>query len=122
MSRILIADPNKDTRSALNLLISHKLEFASTDIVEVDDVESLIRALSDSSFELLLLDVQLYGAPALETCNLLQKAYPELKIILLSVDTENGTTAKSAGVAFVHKGTSPGSVIKLLKTLLKNDQ
>lgn len=117
MPRILIADPNTASRKALSLLLAHKLGI--TDIVEAEDLETLIRALDISAYELLLLDVRLYGAPTLETCNLLQKAYPQLKILLLSVDSDNGDIAKSAGVAFIHKGAPPQSVIDVLKYLLK---
>jgi len=69
--------------------------------------------------DLLLLDWCLYGAPALETCRMLSKAYPELKIVLLSVNADDEKTARSAGAAFIHKGDSPESVIGILEPLLK---
>lgn len=120
MIRILIADPDSATRRALKLLLRRKL--GTNGIIEVGDVETLIRSLADASPDLLLLDWRLYGSPAPETCRLLQRAYPHLKIVLLSVDAEDEAAAKEAGADFIHKGASPDELIATLKPLLrKND-
>jgi DNA-binding response OmpR family regulator len=84
----------------------------------VQDVETLIRTLADSSPDLLLLDWKLYGSPAPETCRLLQKAYPDLKIVLLSVDSSDEAAARSAGADFIYKGAAPDELIAVLKPLL----
>src|SRR5512141_1856255 len=119
MIRILIADPDSATRKALSLLLHRKL--GEQGIMEVDSVETLIRALADTSPELLLLDWRLYGSPAPETCRLLQRAYPQLKIILLSVDADDATAAKEAGAAFIYKGASPDELIATLMPLLRKE-
>jgi DNA-binding NarL/FixJ family response regulator len=117
MTRILIADPDAASRKALALLLSHRL--GVSDIAEAGDAETLLRDLSESASDLLLLDWKLYGAPAPETCRLLYKAYPMLKIVLLSVNAEDEQAARSAGAAFVHKGASPETVVAVLEQLLK---
>ena len=119
MSRILIADPDSATRKALALLLRRKL--GEGEIVEVDGVETLIRTLADTAPDLLLLDWRLYGSPAPETCRLLQRAYPHLKIILLSVNAENATAAKEAGASFIYKGASPDELIATLTPLLRKE-
>lgn len=116
MIHILIADPDSTTRKALALLLQRKL--GMTDILEAGEVETLIRTLADTPPDLLLLDWRLYGSPAPETCRLLQKAYPNLKVILLSVDADDAAEAKTAGAMFVYKGASPDELIKTLKPLL----
>ena len=116
MIRILIADPDSATRKALALLLQHKLGAYS--IIDVGDVRALIRALADATPDLLLLDWMLYGSPAPETCLLLQKAYPHLSIVLLSVDANDEAAAKSAGAEFIYKGASPDELIAVLKPLL----
>lgn len=119
MNRILIADPDSATRKALILLLRRKL---GTDcIIEIGDVETLIRALADLPPDLLLLDWRLYGSPATETCRLLQKAYPEIKIVLLSVDANDATAAKEAGADFIYKGDSPDELIATLTLLLRKE-
>ena len=119
MIRILIADPDSSTRKALALLLRRKL--GEGEIIEVDGVEALIRTLADTAPDLLLLDWRLYGSPAPETCRLLQRAYPHLKIILLSVNAEDATADKEAGAAFVHKGASPDELIATLTPLLRKE-
>jgi DNA-binding NarL/FixJ family response regulator len=64
------------------------------------------------------MDWRLHGAPAPETCKLVQKAYPNLKVILLSVDANDAPVAKEAGAIFIHKGASPDELITILKPLL----
>jgi DNA-binding response OmpR family regulator len=68
-----------------------------------------------------MLDWRLYGSPAPETCRLLQKAYPYLKIVLLSVDANDAAAAKGAGAAFIHKGASPDELIATLTPLLRKN-
>ena len=119
MIRIIIADPDLAARKALTLLLRKKL--GTNGILEVDSVEMLIRALADMPPDLLLLDWRLYGSPAPETCRLLQRAYPQLKIILLSVDADDAEAAQEAGAAFVHKGASPDELIATLTPLLRKE-
>jgi DNA-binding response OmpR family regulator len=90
-------------------------------ISEVQDVETLIRALADTPPDLLMLDWRLYGSPATETCRLLRKAYPHLRIILLSVDANDATAAKEAGADFIYKGASPDELIATLTPLLRKE-
>ena len=120
MIRIIIADPDPATRKALTLLLRRKL--GTDGIVEVGDVETLIRALANATPDLLLLDWRLYGSPAIDTCRLLQKAYPLLKIVLLSVDANDEAAAKMAGADFIYKGASPDELIATLSLLLSKDQ
>jgi DNA-binding NarL/FixJ family response regulator len=87
----------------------------------VGDVESLIRHLADDPPDLLLLDWRLYGSPAPETCVLLQKAYPHLTIVLLSVDAADADVAKRAGALFVHKAAPPDEVIETLRPLFRTE-
>jgi DNA-binding response OmpR family regulator len=119
MIRIIIADPDSATRKALTILLRRKLGI--NEMIEVDGVETLIRTLADAPPDLLLLDWKLYGSPAPETCRLLQRAYPRLKIILLSVDADDAVAAREAGAAFVHKGASPDELLATLAPLLRKE-
>lgn len=119
MIRILIADPDSATRKALILLLQRKM--GTNCIIEVKDVETLIRSLANTPPDLLMLDWRLYGSPATETCRLLRKAYPHLKIVLLSVDADDAAAAKEAGADFIHKGASPDELIATLAPLLRTN-
>ena len=119
MIRIIIAAPDPATRKALILLLRRRM--GTNGIVEVSDVETLIRTLAEGSPELLLLDWRLYGSPAPETCRLLRKAYPRLNIVLLSVDADDEAAAREAGADFIHKGAPPEELIATLTPLLRTD-
>jgi DNA-binding response OmpR family regulator len=119
MIRILIADPDSATRKALTLLLRSKM--GNHGIIDVGDVETLIRTLAGNSPDLLLLDWRLYGSPAPDTCRLLQKAYPRLKIILLSVNVDDEGAAKEVGADFIYKGAPPNELIAVLTRLLPKD-
>ena len=119
MIHILVADPDSSTRKALILLLQRKL--GTNGIIEVKDVEALIRSLADTPPDLLLLDWRLYGSPPTDTCRLLRKAYPHLQIVLLSVDANDATAAEEAGAGFIHKGASPDQLIATLMPLLRKE-
>jgi DNA-binding NarL/FixJ family response regulator len=114
-----IADPDPVTRKALLLLLRCKL--GVNDILEIEDVEMLIRTLADTPPEVLVLDWHLHGAPAPETCRLLRKAYPQLNVVLLSLDAGDALPAKEAGAIFIHKGASPDELIATLTPLLRKE-
>lgn len=119
MIHILIADADPATRKSLSLLLRRKL--CMNDIYEAADVGSLIRALENTPPGLLLLDPKLYGSPPLETCRLIQKALPDLKIVLLGLDANDEEIARRAGAEFIHKGASPETIISKLISLLYKD-
>ncbi len=115
MIRVLIADPDPRTRKALANLLRRKL--GVSDIEEAGDVEALIQTLGQRPPDLLLLDWGLPGSPAPETSRLLQKAYENLNIVLLSVDAEDADAAKCAGADFIYKGASPEELLRTLERL-----
>lgn len=119
MIRILIADPDSASRKALILLLQRKL--GTNCITEINDVETLIRTLADAPPDVLLLDWRLYGSPAPEICRLLRKAFPQLEIVLLSVDANDASAAKAAGANFIYKGAPPDELIATLTPLLRKE-
>lgn len=120
MPSILIADPDSASRSALTLLLKRRLGIDH--ISEAGDAETLIRLLADQPPDILLLDWRMYGAPAPETCRLLLKAYPKMKIVLLSLDADNGFSALESGAIFIHKGASPDDLLAALESMLADAQ
>jgi DNA-binding NarL/FixJ family response regulator len=117
MNPILIADPDSASRKALALILKHR--FGVSQICEVGEVEMLIRSLAEYQPELLLLDRSLCGASAPEACILLRKAYPTLKIVLLSADANDAEAAHMADVCFFHKGAKPEQLIDTLSSLME---
>lgn len=120
MFNIFIADPDAVTRKALILLLRCKLGIDN--IVEIEDVVTFIRTLAVTPPDLLILDWGFHGLPAAETCRLLRKAYPQLRVVLLSLDSGDALAAGEAGAVFIYKGASPDELIATLTPLLRIEQ
>lgn len=119
MIHILIANPDPAMSKALSLLLQR--EMSHIVITEAWDVAEMIRALAETPPDVLLLDWNLYGSPAPETCRLLQKAYPHLKLVLLSARESDQLAARAVGAGFVYKGAAPEELIASLHALLADD-
>jgi two-component system invasion response regulator UvrY len=116
MKRVLIADPDPAFRKALALLIARRLDIQHID--EAADTGTLIQKLSDKCPDLLLLNWSIHGVPGLETCVLLRNTYPELYIVLLSLNPEDAEAAHEAGAEFICKNASPEGTLAVLKSVL----
>jgi len=113
--RILIADPDPLSRRAFRLLLKRKLDVC--EISEAEDMEVLIQLLAETPPDLLLLDWKLDCSPAPQTSILLHKAFPEMKMILLSLNPDDAEPARAVGAEFVHKGASPDHLLSVLRSL-----
>jgi hypothetical protein len=49
---------------------------------------------------------------------LLRNTYPDLKIVLLSLNPEDATVAHAAGTEFIRKSASPEETLAVLKPIL----
>jgi two-component system, NarL family, invasion response regulator UvrY len=116
MKRVLIADPDPAFRKALSLLIARRLDIQHID--EAADTGSLIQKLSDKCPDLLLLNWSIHGAPGPETCVLLRNTYPDLNIVLLSLNPEDEEAAHAAGAEFICKSASPEETLTVLNAVL----
>jgi len=116
MKRIIIADPDPAFRKALALLISRKLDIRLID--EAADTGTLIQKLADTQPDLLLLNWSIHGVPGPETCILLRNTYPNLKVILLSLNPEDAETARCAGAGFICKSASPEETLEVLRSYI----
>jgi DNA-binding NarL/FixJ family response regulator len=117
MKRVLIADPDAAFRKALALLIAQKLDIRHID--EAADAGALIQKVADIRPDLLLLSWSLHGVPGPETCILLLNTYPDLKVILLSLDPGDAPAAHLAGAEFICKSSPPGETLKVLQEVME---
>ncbi len=115
MIRILIADSDPRTRQALALLLERKLGVHSAG--EAWDRASLERQLAVNVPDLLLLDCYLPGLPIPEIAALLGRS-AGARLILMSVNADDITTAQMLNAAFIYKGALPEEVLATLNTLI----
>ncbi len=116
MTRILIADPDSAFRKALALLIARRLDVRQID--EAADTGTLIQKLADNRPDLLLLNWSIHGAPGPEICVLLRNTYPDLKVVLLSLNPEDAAAARAAGAEFICKSAFPEETLAVLGSIL----
>jgi DNA-binding NarL/FixJ family response regulator len=120
MERILIADPDPAFRKALALLISRRLDIRFID--EAADTGTLIQKLADTRPDVLLLNWSIHGVPGPETCILLRNTYPDLKVILLSLNPEDAEAAHAAGAGFMCKCAPPEEALVVLRSILSKGE
>lgn len=113
MTHILIADPDPAACRALSLLLQCKV--GAEKVCEVTDIENLDRQLLDCAPDILLLAHNLDGSPAPQVCQRLMSAYPDLKIILTSINPDDILLAKAHRCGFIYKGGSADYVLATIQ-------
>ncbi len=116
MPCVLIADPDPAFRKAFALLITHRLGIRFVD--EAADTGTLIQKLADTRPDLLLLNWSIHETPGPEICILIRNTYPDLKVILLSLNPEDAAAARRVGAGFICKSASPDETLAELKAIL----
>ena len=124
MQRVLLADADLSVRSALALLLKHKL--GVTDIREVGEVRSLEEAMDSFKPDLLLLDEDLPGFDIrglrghLSQFGFSQYGRP-CAVVVMSMQAENEQRALACGAdAFLYKRASGDYVLKVLNRYIRN--
>jgi two-component system response regulator DesR len=114
--RIVIADRQVATRSALSMLLAPE---TAIDIVgEAGDKQQLISTVEATQPDVVLLDWELAGSTTVDLLAELRALPLSFKIIALSGRPEAQRAALSAGVeGFVSKGESPTRLLTVLRAI-----
>ncbi|MFO7698834.1 MAG: response regulator transcription factor [Anaerolineae bacterium] len=100
--RILIADSQPKVRRALRVLLE---QAGQAQVVgEAADVPGLLAQIESTVADLVLLDARLPGLAMVELLQVLRRACPGVRVVVLSTRPEVGPAALAAGAdAFVSK-------------------
>ena len=109
--RILLADDNRDSRSALALLLETRL--GATIVGEPTTMESLLERVASLHPDVVLLDWELPGKPEADRIVVLRSVDPDLQIIIVSARPESALQACIAD-AFVYKTDPPEHLLAVL--------
>ena len=121
MLRIAIADDHVLFRKSLKLLIN---SFENMEIVvEATNGIELLEKLQTVTADILLLDLQMPEMDGFETCNKINEQYPDIKILVLTLISEEDTIRKimNMGVnGYFTKNTDPHELEKAIRKLDDN--
>jgi DNA-binding NarL/FixJ family response regulator len=112
MTRILLADDNKDSRSALALLLETRL--GAIIVGEACTMESLLEQAATTQPDVVLLDWELPGKPDADRILVLRSVAPRARLIVISARPESASRASDAD-AFVNKIDPPEHILAVLR-------
>ena len=112
MLRILLADVNRDSRSALALLLETRLD--ATIVGEAVTMESLLEQAAATHPDVVLLDWGLPGKPDADRIVVIRSVAPGVRVIVISARPESASQAREAD-AFINKTDPPERILATLK-------
>jgi DNA-binding NarL/FixJ family response regulator len=112
MIRILLADDNQDSRSALALLLETRL--GATIVGEACTMESLLEQAAITHPDVVLLDWELPGKPEADRIVVVRSVAPNARVIVVSARPESASQAIEAD-AFVNKIDPPEHILAVLQ-------
>jgi DNA-binding NarL/FixJ family response regulator len=110
--RILLADKNRDSRSALALLLETRLN--ATIVGEAPTMEVLLEKAASTHPDVLLLDWELPGKPEADRIVIIRSVAPGVRVIVISARPESAALAVGAD-AFVNKTDPPELILSVLE-------
>ena len=121
MMKVAIVDDHKLIRKSLNLLIS-SIEGIEVKF-EAENGNDLLKKLKKDNLDLVLLDVQMPEMDGYQTCTVLKREYPSLKILMLSQLSDKDAVQKSmecGAHGYLTKNSDPDQLQKAIFGLYKN--
>lgn len=110
--RILLADKNRDSRSALALLLETRLN--ATIVGEAPTMEILLEKAASTHPDVLFLDWELPGKPEADRIFIVRSVAPGVRVVVISARPESAALAVEAD-AFVNKTDPPEKILAVFK-------
>lgn len=117
--RILIADDHAIVRKGLKQLILE--EYPSAQLAGVKDTEELMFKLVESSWDIVICDLNMPGRSGLDALHQIRQAYPSLPVLIMSMYPEDQyalRVLKAGASGYLGKDTVHEDIIKAIRTVL----
>jgi two-component system, NarL family, invasion response regulator UvrY len=118
MVRILIADDHAIVRKGLKQIILD--EFPSAVVEEVGDVESLIRQVMKTTWDVLICDISMPGRSGVEALHQVKQINPQLPVLIMSMHPEDQyalRVLKAGAAGYLSKDTVHDDLINAIRTI-----
>ncbi len=114
--RVLIFEDNQSLRYSLYHLINGSEGYTCAGAFE--NCSNLLEVVKETKPDVVLMDIQMPGMNGIEAVKILQKEYPELKVMMQTIFEDNDKIFQSicAGASgYILKNTSPARILEAIK-------
>ena len=123
MIRVYIADDHQVLLDGLNTLLSN---IEGLDVVGMGHHgQEVLHFLKDNDVDVVLLDINMPVLNGIETCKILQKDYPEVKVLALSMYEKASfiqQMLKNGAAGYILKNTGQDELVDAIRTVHRGDQ
>jgi two-component system, NarL family, invasion response regulator UvrY len=123
MIKILLADDHPVVRKGLKQILQE--EFSSATIGEAHDGESLVSAVMNSDWDVVITDLMMPGRSGIDTLEQVKKIKPKLPVLIISIHSEElyALRALKAGAAgYLRKDMAPEELVKAINVVLSGQR
>lgn len=114
MKQVLLADDNPALRSALRLLLEHRMDMKL--ITEARDMEHVLAQAEEAQPDCIILDWELPGRPTQQRIKVLRTLVPDTRIIVTSTRPEARDEALANGADhFASKSEAPAVILGAIR-------
>ncbi|MBL7730432.1 MAG: response regulator transcription factor [Chitinophagaceae bacterium] len=120
MKRILLADDHSFIR--LGLIQILKDEYPTVEITEVADGDSLVKEVSQRTYDLVISDLDMPGRSGLEALEQVKLLKPDLPVLILSIYPEElyaVRVLKAGASGYLNKNAAPYELINAVQRILQ---
>ena len=108
--RVLIADDHPRSRHGLRVVLDLRAEIMV--VGEAEDGREAVQLVGELCPDLVLMDARMPVMDGLEATRLIKAQWPEVRIVVLSIDAGSQAEAQAAGAdAFLVKGCSAEEIL-----------
>jgi DNA-binding NarL/FixJ family response regulator len=118
MIKVLIVDDHPVVRKGVKEILSDEPDI---DIVEAADGQQVLSLVSERSFNLVVLDLDLPGKHGLELLKEIKHRRPQLPVLILSIYPEEQFAVrvlKAGASGFISKDAAPEDLVKAVRKIL----
>ena len=122
MIRVLIVDDHAVVRRGLREILADERD---VEVSETADAHEALRLVSEQSWDLAVLDIDLPGKSGLDLLQDLKRARPRLPVLILSIYPEDQFALRSlrgGASGFLCKDSAPEELMKAVRKILKGER